>query len=184
MELAQWPTPNAMEGGQTSRSGKRKKEKLMGGLVSPWPTPRAITGGPESAERKQELGRMESGGGDLQAVAQMANWATPKAEDAESAGHRHNRGVADTLTAQSRLTSWASPQAADGNGSGINQHTHSLCKQTRGQIPTGSPAKTENSGPYRLNPRFSLWLMGLPPEEWASCAVRGMQSLRSKRKRS
>ncbi len=31
-----------------------------------WPTPRTITGGPESAERKQELGRTESGGGDLQ----------------------------------------------------------------------------------------------------------------------
>ena len=31
--LAFWPTPNAMEGGQTSRSGKRKDELLMGGLV-------------------------------------------------------------------------------------------------------------------------------------------------------
>jgi hypothetical protein len=36
--LAAWPTPNAMEGGQTSRSGKRKGELLMGGLVS-GPTP-------------------------------------------------------------------------------------------------------------------------------------------------
>ena len=32
--MAQWPTPNAMEGGQTSRSGQRKDEPLMGGLVS------------------------------------------------------------------------------------------------------------------------------------------------------
>jgi hypothetical protein len=31
--LAHWPTPNAMEGGQTSRRGKRKGELLMGGLV-------------------------------------------------------------------------------------------------------------------------------------------------------
>lgn len=30
-----------------------------------WPTPRTPTGGAESAERKQELGRTESGGGDL-----------------------------------------------------------------------------------------------------------------------
>jgi hypothetical protein len=29
---AAWPTPNAMEGGQTSRGGDRKDEKLMGGL--------------------------------------------------------------------------------------------------------------------------------------------------------
>ena len=27
-------------------------------------------------------------------------WATPRAEDAESAGMRHSRGVADTLSAQ------------------------------------------------------------------------------------
>jgi hypothetical protein len=31
-QLASWPTPNAMEGGQTSRGGDRKDEKLMGGL--------------------------------------------------------------------------------------------------------------------------------------------------------
>jgi hypothetical protein len=31
--LSEWPTPNAMAGGQTSRSGKRKGEPLMGGLV-------------------------------------------------------------------------------------------------------------------------------------------------------
>jgi hypothetical protein len=30
---------------------------------SSWPTPRTITGGPETAQRKQELGRLESGGG-------------------------------------------------------------------------------------------------------------------------
>ena len=45
-----------------------------------WPTPRTITGGAESAERKQELGRTESGGGDLQASAQ--NWPTPIGSDA------------------------------------------------------------------------------------------------------
>jgi hypothetical protein len=107
--LAAWPTPNTMTGGQTSRGGDRKDEKLMGGLVQGlaswatpkacdgahpsgmsrirqeqgksadslrlqtklvgWPTPRTPTGGPESAERKKELGRMESGGGDLQAAA-------------------------------------------------------------------------------------------------------------------
>ena len=39
-----WPTPNAMEGGSTSRSGDRKDELLMGGLVkgiAGWATPQA-----------------------------------------------------------------------------------------------------------------------------------------------
>ena len=31
-------------------------------------------------------------------------WPTPSAEDGESAGMRHSRGVADTLTAMSRAT--------------------------------------------------------------------------------
>ena len=31
--LAGWPTPNIMEGGQTSRSGDRKGELLMGGIL-------------------------------------------------------------------------------------------------------------------------------------------------------
>jgi len=35
--LSSWPTPNAMEGGQTSRSGERKDEMLMGGMVQPSP---------------------------------------------------------------------------------------------------------------------------------------------------
>jgi hypothetical protein len=35
--LSAWPTPNAMEGGQTSRSGERKDEMLMGGMVQPSP---------------------------------------------------------------------------------------------------------------------------------------------------
>jgi hypothetical protein len=49
--LAAWPTPNAMEGGQTSRSGKRKDEKLMGGLVS-GPTP---SGSPAPTEKPGQL---------------------------------------------------------------------------------------------------------------------------------
>lgn len=46
--LRGWPTPNAMEGGQTSRSGDRKDEMLMGGLAKlcGWPTPRQEDGGP------------------------------------------------------------------------------------------------------------------------------------------
>ena len=67
-----------------------------------WPTPKTLTGGPNS--KRQERG---SGGADLQEVAA---WATPKAEDSESSGVRHSRGVADTLTA---MASWATPGSCD-----------------------------------------------------------------------
>ena len=40
-DLAGWPTPNTMTGGQTSRGGDRKDELLMGGAaqMAGWPTP-------------------------------------------------------------------------------------------------------------------------------------------------
>ena len=79
MGLRMWPTPSVgdVTGGHTSRSGNRKDEpllnravKLAGGPLTrqTYPTPRTITGGAESSQRKQELGRMKSGGGDLQSV--------------------------------------------------------------------------------------------------------------------
>ena len=42
----------------------------------------------------------------------IRSWATPRAEDSESAGIRHSRGDVDTLTGQSRL--WATPKAMSG----------------------------------------------------------------------
>jgi len=36
---------------------------------------------------------------------------------------------------------------------------------------------------YRLNPHFSRWLMGFPPE-WCDCAVTAMQSFPKSRRRS
>lgn len=48
--LAGWPTPNVMSGGQTSRSGDRKDELLMGGLVklTSGPTPSGTPAGTAS----------------------------------------------------------------------------------------------------------------------------------------
>ena len=45
--------------------------------VKAWATPRTPTGGPESAQRKQELGRTTSGGGDLASQA-MTQWGSPR----------------------------------------------------------------------------------------------------------
>jgi hypothetical protein len=71
-----WPTPLARD--------RKGKQTHHGNLDLPgaaeltyWPTTRCVTGGPESAARKQELGRLRSGGSDLQAVALMVDLAEP-----------------------------------------------------------------------------------------------------------
>jgi hypothetical protein len=157
-QLASWPSPMAGTPAQNgyNEAGNNDSSRKTVALVSAWPTPKTPTGGPESAERKRQLGR-RSGGGDLAAVAEMATWATPRAEDAESAGMRHNRGAADTLSAQAG--------------------------QDSGPTSAGTTAATESTGRFLLNPRFSLWLQGLP-EEWASCGERVMRSARRKPSRS
>jgi len=71
-----WPTARS-EDGESCGNHPGATDSLTG-AAKLWPTPRAITGGAESAERKQE-----SGGGDLQAEAQL--WATPNAHDATGA---------------------------------------------------------------------------------------------------
>ena len=67
-----WSTPREHErGAYQNDSGDPEKPRLtLTGEAEQWATPRTISGGGESGERKQELGREESGGGDLQAQAQ------------------------------------------------------------------------------------------------------------------
>jgi hypothetical protein len=49
--------------------------------------------------------------------AHLSGWPTARAEDAESAGTRHSRGVSDTLTGVARdLAHWPTPQAHDAKG--------------------------------------------------------------------
>jgi hypothetical protein len=85
-DRSEWPTPTVAwaEGGQTSRSGDRKGEMLIGGLVrtmepepSCWPTPRASEAGPDFAKRDRSATGMA-----LPAVAEetdRATWPTPTA---------------------------------------------------------------------------------------------------------
>ena len=97
-----WPTPNTMEGGQTSRGGKRKGELLMGGLVG-WPTPNTPSGGPNVKSTPTHTGGM-----DLEGAVTLASWPTPIVGDT-TGGPRppdDKRGPAPGLQAAAHLTSW------------------------------------------------------------------------------
>jgi hypothetical protein len=49
----------------------------------------------------------------LEDAATLAGWPTTRAEDAESSGMRHGRGVADTMKAVASLAGWVSPKGRD-----------------------------------------------------------------------
>lgn len=164
--LASWPTPQAhdtQEQGQAREMTATGRIKTHTGsdvsanlpMVAGWATPRPSDDNQTrrtDASMEREIARPNRGAS-LAIDAYVAGLATPRAEDAESAGMRHSRGVADTLSAQA------------------------------GQDASRSNAETARPAGFRLNPRFSLWLMGYPAA-WASCGERAMQSFQKSRRRS
>ena len=157
-----WPTPQANKNTKNSKDPQRMKENgaqtclADAAHLAGWPTPQAHDTQEQGQAREMTAtGRIKTHtGSDVSAnLPMVAGWATPRAEDAESAGMRHGRGVADTLSAQA------------------------------GQDAARSSAATEKPAAFRLNPRFSLWLMGYPAA-WASCGERAMQSCQKSRRRS
>lgn len=142
-----WPTPRTDEHGQMN---SQDNGVALSRMAETWPTPRAITGGAESAERKQELGRTESGGGDLQAAAE--NWPTPGAGDdrgpnpswAKAAERHAKNGVNKQMGLRDFAVS--SPQVRAISVSG-------------GEL---SPTDLQTFLRRRLNPAFVCWLMGWP----------------------
>ena len=184
-----WPTPNTMEGGQTSRGGKRKDELLMGGLVG-WPTPIVgdTTGGPRPPDDK----RGPAPG--LQAAAHLTSWPTPNTPSGGpnvKSTPTHTGGM--DLEGAVTLTNWATPTTRDHKDGaclaqitgGVVQVNSLLGRQVlltdSGKQQIGSPAATEKPG--QLNPAHSRWLMGYPPE-WDACAPTAMPSSRKSRKSS
>lgn len=60
---------------------------------------------------------------------------------------------------------------------GLVPENSRLGRQVVGQTAELLNAETASSGGYRLNPRFSRWLMGFPAA-WDSCGATAMQSCR------
>ena len=68
-----------------------------------------------------------------------AGWPTARAEDAESSGMRHSRGVADTMTAVASLAGWKTPCVPNGGRIRLNIGKHQ--DGTKAQIGLENEAK-------------------------------------------
>lgn len=198
------PTPSVANatGGQSSRSGDRKDEMLLSGLMreadaAMWSTPRASDG--EKGGPNQSFG---AGGQPLPSqMHQAERWRSPNTVDAKG-GTRKGTGqvqlthqIADTAkwptmcateTGQHPDTTIARKQRLSEStgvhrGPAFELSSIMVATDPPGPTPTGSPVTTEKRG--APNPVFAFWLMGFP-DEWISGALAAMQSYRSKRQKS
>jgi len=133
----------------------------------------------------------------LNVVAQLAGWPTPTAvEQKESSEAKVARGAHAglNLSVAARYAGWATPRANDVKGPPTVTLTHSTRGTLRndtlplqaataadsGPTPSSSPAATGSGGASpRLNPAFSLWLMGFP-QSWMTSGVRAATAFRSR----
>lgn len=113
-------------------------------LATHWPTPRTITGGKESAARKKELGRKDSGGGDLQAAVE--DWPTPLAGLASSGQRSRGGKRKDEQLFGGPCMSFPRDPTTTQAGRECFAFVQTLPRR-------------------RLNPAFVEWLMGFP-ENW------------------
>ena len=163
--LSGWPTPDAREG--------------RGGLMS----------NPEAAMRRKAGGHMLN----LEDAVTLAGWATPATRDYKDSdgmateatnpdGSKRRR--TDQLPRQAFLTGWGTPRASDADknyrdiGVAIAEAERRGGNNRLGTAAISSLAQTERFGPSRtLNPAFSRWLMGFPPE-WDGSAENSVDWLR------
>lgn len=156
----------------------RGMEHLLAPPGKQWPTPtvqmqeESLESWNARRERERAKGRNGNGFGvPLDMAAKMETlrtrgWATPRAEDSESAGMRHSRGEADTLTAQTRM--WSTPAAQDHKNDTLPQS-----QATRDTLPgdvirglrpqdTNSSTGSRRGSSVVLNPDWVSALMGFP----------------------
>lgn len=128
---------------------------------SGWPTPTSKfkAGGEYSDPEKAQARALGPHANDLRDFVQLVGWATPSARD-----WRDGRASQETMGRNSRP---------------LNEQAVMLA----GQTAVGTSVSTASTGAFRLNPRFSLWLMGFPAE-WANYAPTGTPSSRKSRRRS
>lgn len=125
----------------------------------------------------------------------FTGWPTSAARDYRDTGNlessrwrKDGKERNDTLGRVAQgITGWCSPTATDASRGVLPPRPQDtgipLSQQVAGMITDSPTVETEKAAGSQLNPHFSRWLMGFPPE-WCDCAVMAMQSFPRSRRSS
>src|ERR1019366_5227812 len=116
-------------------------------------------------------------------VPPLAGWPTPMAGTPAQRGYNEAGNTDSGRKTVALLAGWATPTSRD-HKDGASTLENTPINSLLGRQVSLSIAATESIAGFRLNPRFSLWLMGLPSDAWASCGERAMQLSRKSPRRS
>ena len=144
-------TPLGRSYSRLAASEPRTRDKDFTG----WPTPdaQAMNVGCDVEKHQARMDKLQekhangNGAGPMLGfAAALTGWPTVRAEDAESSGMRHSRGVADTMTAVATLCGWQTPHGPREHDSNVSESTYLGKEAQMGAWPTpmaGSPATEE-----------------------------------------
>jgi hypothetical protein len=112
-------------------------------------------------------------------AARMTGWPSPNTPSGgpNSRKTASHRGGMD-LEGAAKFAGWATPTGRD-HKDGESTLENTPINSLLGRLVSLSVASTENRG--ALNPAFSRWLMGFPPE-WDDCAATATRSSRKSRR--